>query len=91
MGFTKEIKQMIDKKLILANAPSNMNEQVHINHKGCPSGEDTKHRLYIKRNAKGLVAYCHHCTESGFAHDDSGLTVTLIGEVEYWGRLPKKL
>ena len=72
MGFTKEIKQMIDKKLILANAPSNMNEQVHINHNGCPSGEDTKHRLYIKRNAKGLVAYCHHCTESGFAHDDSG-------------------
>ena len=62
---------MIDRKLILANAPSNIGQQVHINHVGCSSGEDKKKRLYIKRTDRGLVAYCHHCNESGFASDDS--------------------
>lgn len=60
---------MIDRKLIQANAPSNMNEQVHINHIGCEAGEDKKRRLYIKRTDKGIVAYCHHCNESGFVKD----------------------
>ena len=60
---------MINRKLILSNAPSGMNEQVNINHVGCPSGEDRKKRLYIKRTTKGLVAYCHHCADSGFAQD----------------------
>lgn len=60
---------MIDRKLILANAPSNIGQQIHINHTGCSSGEDTKRRLYIKRTDKGLLAYCHHCNESGFAKD----------------------
>ena len=60
---------MIDRKLILANAPSNTGEQVHVNHTGCEAGEDKKKRLYIKRTEKGLVAYCHHCNESGFAKD----------------------
>tara|TARA_R110000868_G_scaffold35958_3_gene128188 strand:- start:302 stop:1111 length:810 start_codon:yes stop_codon:yes gene_type:complete len=62
---------MIDRKLILANAPSNMGQQVHINHVGCTSGEDKKKRLYIKRTDRGLVAYCHHCNEAGFAGDDN--------------------
>ena len=61
---------MIDRKLILANAPSNNGEQVHINHIGCEAGEDKKRRLYIKRTERGLVAYCHHCNESGSAKDD---------------------
>jgi hypothetical protein len=60
---------MIDRKLILANAPSVMGQQVHVNHVGCPSGEDKKQRLYIKRTPKGIVAYCHHCAEAGFASD----------------------
>ena len=60
---------MIDRKLILANAPSVMGQQVHINHVGCSSGEDKKQRLYIKRTPKGIVAYCHHCAEAGFASD----------------------
>lgn len=46
-----------------------MGEQVHINHIGCPMGEDKKRRLYIKRTDKGIVAYCHHCNEHGFAFD----------------------
>ena len=58
---------MIDRKLILANAPSVMGQQVHVNHVGCSSGEDKKQRLYIKRTPKGIVAYCHHCAEAGFA------------------------
>jgi hypothetical protein len=61
---------MIDRKLILANAPSNIGDQVHINHAGCPAGNDTKKRLYIKRSDRGLVAYCHHCNEAGFAIDN---------------------
>jgi len=60
---------MIDRKLILANAPSNIGKQVNVNHVGCEAGEDKKKRLYIKRTEKGLVAYCHHCAESGFAKD----------------------
>jgi len=63
---------MIDKKLILANAPNNNGEQVHVNHIGCEAGEDRKRRLYIKRTDKGLVAYCHHCNQSGFTKDTSG-------------------
>ena len=62
---------LIDRKLILANAPSNIGQQVSINHAGCSAGNDTKHRLYIKRTDRGIVAYCHHCSESGFANDKS--------------------
>jgi hypothetical protein len=69
---------VINRKLILANAPSNMGEQVHINHVGCPSGEDKKKRLYIKRTDKGIVAYCHHCNESGFAFDMDGRVGTWL-------------
>ena len=57
---------MINSKLILANAPSNMGEQIHINHVDCEAGLDKKKRLYIKRVEKGLLAYCHHCNQSGF-------------------------
>jgi hypothetical protein len=60
---------MIDRKLILTNAPTNLGEQVHVNHVGCSAGEDKKQRLYIKRTSKGIVAYCHHCAEAGFASD----------------------
>ena len=60
---------MIDRKLILANAPSTTGQQISINHVGCSSGEDKKRRLYIKRTETGIVAYCHHCNESGFAKD----------------------
>jgi hypothetical protein len=48
-----------------------MGEQVHVNHTGCEAGEDKKRRLYIKRTDKGLVAYCHHCNDKGFASDTS--------------------
>jgi hypothetical protein len=61
---------MIDRKLILANAPPDLGKQVHVNHVGCPAGEDKKQRLYIKRTSKGIVAYCHHCAQAGFASDN---------------------
>jgi hypothetical protein len=60
---------MINKEQILKNAPSNMGDQSHVNHIGCEAGVDTKRRLYIKRVEKGLLAYCHHCNQSGFAGD----------------------
>ena len=62
---------MIDRKLILDNAPNNIGQQISINHVDCPSGVDTKRRLYIKRSITGIVAYCHHCNQKGFAKDNS--------------------
>ena len=62
---------MIDRKLIRDNAPPSIGEQVHINHIGCPAGEDHKKRLYIRKTSTGIVAYCHHCSESGYADTDS--------------------
>jgi len=62
---------MIDSKQIIKNAPSNIGQQLHVNHVGCEAGIDTKRRLYIKRTDKGLVAYCHHCNESGFTRDNT--------------------
>ena len=62
---------MISKALILANGPDNLGEQVHINHDGCSAGTDTKRRLYIKRVERGLLAYCHHCSEKAFVRDTS--------------------
>ena len=60
---------MIDRKLIIANAPQSIGDEIHINHAGCTAGTDHRKRLYIKRDIKGVVAYCHHCNESGFASD----------------------
>lgn len=57
---------MIDKKLLLKNVPRYLGEQIHVNHEGCSAGIDSKRRLYIKKTEKGLVAYCHHCSEKGF-------------------------
>jgi hypothetical protein len=67
---------MIDKRLIKKHAPDVVGAQVHVNHDGCSSGEDHKKRLYIKRTPKGLLAYCHHCGESGF-----------VGEIDNTARL----
>lgn len=60
---------MIDRKFILENAPNNIGQQLHVNHTNCSFGQDTKRRLYIKRTQTGLIAYCHHCGESGYATD----------------------
>lgn len=46
-----------------------MGDQTRTNHVGCASGEDKKRRLYIKKTDRGLVAYCHHCNDSGFVFD----------------------
>ena len=69
---------MISRKLLLANAPSNIGEQIHINHVGCSAGEDHKKRLYIKRSATGIVGYCHHCSEHGFTGDSSSRLSTWL-------------
>jgi len=73
---------MIDKKLIVANAPSNIGEQVHVNHTGCEAGVDNKRRLYIKRTDKGIVAYCHHCNDKGYAKDDSARLSSWINKTQ---------
>ena len=61
---------MIPKKVIVDLALSlKLGEERSYNHPGCKAGEDTKHRLYIKRVVGGRLAYCHHCNEHGFARD----------------------
>lgn len=42
-------------------------EQIHVNHKDCTAGSDTKRRLYLRRTSDGTttLAYCHHCGEKG--------------------------
>ncbi len=62
----------ISEKLILKHAPSNIGDQIHINHEGCDSGEDTKKRLYLKRVENGILAFCHHCSEKGFVREKRG-------------------
>ena len=48
------------------HVPSNSDEQVNINHVGCPAGTDNKRRLYVKRKINGeVVWYCHHCDGRG--------------------------
>jgi hypothetical protein len=47
-------------------------EQVNVNHRDCPAGEDTRRRLYIKRpesQAGLVVAFCHNCQEHGVVRD----------------------
>jgi len=60
---------MINRKILLDNAPSVVGQQVHINHADCEAGVDTKRRLYIKRQSTAIVAYCHHCNQKGFVKD----------------------
>lgn len=59
LGETEEQQKILESSMLEG-------EQVHINHKGCPAGTDTKKRLYIKRTDKGWVAYCHHCSGVGY-------------------------
>lgn len=47
-------------------APSNVGEEVNVNHDDCSAGMDTKKRLYIKRVEGGVVSYCHHCGKAGY-------------------------
>lgn len=51
----------------LPYAPDGVGEQVRVNHEGCPAGEDTKRRLYIRRAEDGItiLAFCHHCRKRG--------------------------
>lgn len=49
------------------HAPANAGQQARVNHLGCPSGTDTRQRLYIKRtDASTIVAFCHNCGLSGY-------------------------
>lgn len=57
---------MLNKKLLQDYAPSNIGQQVNVNHDGCSAGTDTKKRLYIKRTVGGIVGFCHHCRDKGF-------------------------
>jgi hypothetical protein len=79
---------MIDRKLIGDNAPLSVGQQIHVNHVGCSAGEDTKRRLYIRRTTTGIVAYCHHCSESGYVGADGSRLGTWVKETV--GTVPAK-
>jgi len=40
-------------------------EQIRVDHVGCPAGEDTRGRLYIKNVGEKYIAFCHNCGTSG--------------------------
>ena len=69
----------LDEDEFLCFTPSAIGGQNNVNHVGCPAGTDRKRRLYIKRTAKGVVAFCHHCGKKG-ASIDTDLAKS-------WGRL----
>lgn len=54
-----------------------LNEERHVNHSGCPAGEDTKARLYVKRTEYGYVGYCHNC-QGSFVLKSATATTTSI-------------
>jgi hypothetical protein len=57
-----------------AGAELQPDEQLRIDHSDCPSGQDTRGRLYIKRKHDGtLLAYCHNCGDYG-VHSSRGKT-----------------
>lgn len=42
-------------------------ESLRFDHAGCPAGEDTRARLYVKRTSDNFwVAYCHNCGSPGW-------------------------
>ena len=41
-------------------------EQRKYNHTDCPSGEDTKSRLYVKNVDGAYMWHCHNCADSGY-------------------------
>lgn len=42
-----------------------LNSEHRINHSNCPSGEDTKERLYVKVVPRGHIFHCFNCGGSG--------------------------
>lgn len=41
-------------------------QQGKYNHEDCPSGVDTKHRLYVKNVDGAYLWHCHNCGDSGY-------------------------
>lgn len=63
----------------------NMDREVKINHLNCPSGTDTKERLYAKQTLDGVVMYCHHCGSKGFLRTPEKLhRISEFTEDERW-------
>lgn len=79
---------MIDKQLIRSavSLDTEEYEQVRVNHEGCPAGEDTRRRLYVKKVSGGLIAYCHNCGDHGYVRRDA----YGIKEIESWLEGEKK-
>lgn len=60
----------IPSKLLLGHE-INLDEQIHVNHHGCPAGTDTRERLYIKRvGIDAYVGHCFNCGGSGYHFGD---------------------
>lgn len=41
-------------------------DQIRANHNGCVAGEDKKQRLYVKKDGKAFLYYCHHCGQGAY-------------------------
>lgn len=60
--------EFLQKHEYINDAPTEVGEQVRINHTNCKQGTDTRRRLYIKKISPGtVVAFCHNCGCKGSA------------------------
>lgn len=55
-----------EEQIVAIGETLGVGQQTNVNHDGCPSGQDTKKRLYVKRTQDGnIIAFCHHCGGKG--------------------------
>lgn len=74
-----------DCKRLVEGLELDLNEQVNVSHEGCEAGQDTKKRLYIKRQDNGHVLYCHHCGKSGWIAAPDVATYTPKNAIQFNG------
>lgn len=74
-------RSRIPKEDFFHAAPQRVGEQVNINHTNCLAGQDTRQRLYVKRIANGIVAYCHNCGEFGVANNKGWREIKVLQDL----------
>lgn len=61
------IEYTLLKQLITTAPEMAVGNTLRFDHIGCPAGEDTRGRLYVKRTSDNFwVAYCHNCGSPGW-------------------------
>lgn len=79
----------IPKSDFVDDIPSEVGQQIRINHVNCTQGVDTRRRLYVKRiSPNTVVAYCHNCGKKGVVRTAAQMVRTRIIQKVCNSRLP---